>query len=104
MSTNGLRFVLQFWCAKTPVFWLPQGWVPWWVEWLLAFPKAPSGSVSVQVWFMACTTVIQLVSTGVVVGWSLIMTKTGEGREKAEGQKFESAANKVVPDDVKKEL
>ena len=61
LSTNGWRLLLQFWCARRPVFWLPTGWVPSWVEWALGFPKAPRGSVSVQVWFMACTTVVMII-------------------------------------------
>ncbi|KAI5784702.1 CHD5-like protein-domain-containing protein [Geopyxis carbonaria] len=51
--TTGLRFFLQFWYSKQAIFWLPEGWVPWYVEWGLSFPRAPMGSVSIQVWTFA---------------------------------------------------
>ncbi len=35
--------------------------MPWYVEWTLAFPRAPSGSVSINVWSAACATVCQVV-------------------------------------------
>ena len=34
--------------------------MPWYVEWTLAFPRAPSGSVSINVWSAACATVFQI--------------------------------------------
>ena len=40
------------------MFWVPRGWVPYYVEWILSFPRAPLGSVSMQVWAAACLTVI----------------------------------------------
>ncbi len=81
LGTNGLRFLLQFWFAKQPMFWLPRGWVPGFVEWALAFPRAPRGSVSVQVWGIACATVVQLVGEAVVAGWVLVREGEGKGRE-----------------------
>ena len=56
-----MKMFLQFWHAKTPVFTYPQGWLPWPVEWLLAFPRVTYGAVSINVWSMACGTVIALV-------------------------------------------
>ncbi|KAI9785701.1 MAG: GET complex subunit get1 [Geoglossum umbratile] len=61
LSINGLRIFIQFWYAKRAIFWIPQGWVPGYVEWLLAFPKAPRGSVSIQIWGLACASIISLV-------------------------------------------
>ncbi|KAK6356595.1 GET complex subunit get1 [Orbilia javanica] len=62
---SALGFFVQFWHRKEPVFWLPIGWVPDYVEWGLSFPQAPRGSVSVNVW-SACTAVVAgLVSTWV---------------------------------------
>jgi hypothetical protein len=58
--TSGVRLFLQFWHAKTAVFRFPRGWVPWYVEWTLAFPRAPSGGVSVNVWGAACAAVLTL--------------------------------------------
>jgi hypothetical protein len=61
LSMNGLRLFLQFWYAKQALFWIPQGWAPGYVEWLLAFPKAPRGSVSIQIWALACASIVPLV-------------------------------------------
>ncbi|KAF4551836.1 CHD5-like protein [Elsinoe fawcettii] len=64
-GTTGLRFLLQFWYSKRPMFWLPQGWVPYYAEWVLSFPRAPIGSVSMQVWWIACASVILLAGEGI---------------------------------------
>ena len=72
LGTNGLRFFLQFRFAKQPLFWIPRGWVPGYVEWLLAFPRAPRGSVSIQMWGIACATIVQLVGAAVVAGLVLV--------------------------------
>ncbi|PYH97581.1 CHD5-like protein [Aspergillus ellipticus CBS 707.79] len=58
LSTTGLKFFLQFWYSKTPVFMLPEGWLPYYVAWVLSFPRAPFGSVSIQVWSNVCATTI----------------------------------------------
>jgi len=47
------------------MFWIPESWVPGVVEWGLAFPRAPKGSVSIQVWSFA---VGQVVTTLVAAG------------------------------------
>lgn len=60
LSTTGLRFFLQFYFTKTPVFDLPPGWFPYPVEWILSFPRAPLGTVSNQVWGSACAAAISL--------------------------------------------
>jgi hypothetical protein len=62
LSTNGLKIFLQFYYSKTPVFALPAGWFPSYVEWVLSFPRAPRGSVSVQVWNSVCATAIAVVA------------------------------------------
>ena len=62
LSTNGLKIFLQFWYSKTPVFALPAGWFPYYVEWVLSFPRAPLGSVSIQVWSNVCATTIGVVA------------------------------------------
>ncbi|KAL8827709.1 MAG: hypothetical protein Q9170_006908 [Blastenia crenularia] len=85
LGTNGLRFFLQFWFAKRPMFWIPRGWIPGYAEFLLAFPRAPRGSVSIQVWGIACATVVQLVGAAAAAGWVLVQKKgEGNGREKVE--------------------
>ncbi len=56
-----MQMLLQFWHAKTPVFTYPRGWLPWPVEWILAFPRCPYGAVSINVWSMTCGTVVAMV-------------------------------------------
>lgn len=66
--------------------------MPGFVEWALAFPRAPRGSVSVQVWGIACATVVQLVGEAVVAGWVLVhKRREGEGKER-EGMKMGAKA------------
>ena len=55
------------------MFWLEKGWMPSYVEWLLSFPRAPIGSISIQVWAMACASVIQLVSEALVSIYGLVL-------------------------------
>ncbi|EAW10100.1 guided entry of tail-anchored proteins factor 1 [Aspergillus clavatus NRRL 1] len=62
LSTSGLKIFLQFYYSKTPVFALPAGWFPSIVEWMLSFPRAPRGSVSVQVWNSVCATAIAVMA------------------------------------------
>ncbi|MCJ1298914.1 GET complex subunit get1 [Hypocenomyce scalaris] len=103
LSTNGLRFFLQFWYSKSPLFWIPQGWLPGYVEWLLAFPRAPRGSVSIQVWGAACACAIQLVGaamTAVVV--LLMQQKQREGP--GMGTPMKMSARSGGGEKVKKEL
>ncbi|EFE31483.1 retrograde vesicle-mediated transport protein Get1, putative [Trichophyton benhamiae CBS 112371] len=64
-STTGITIILQFWFSKSPIYDLPRGWFPWQVEWILSFPRAPLGTVSIQVWGGACGTVIALVGGAV---------------------------------------
>lgn len=44
------------------MFWIPEGWVPGYIEWGLSFPRAPIGSVSIQVWGFAVGQVVTLLS------------------------------------------
>ncbi|KAL8932017.1 MAG: hypothetical protein Q9216_006994 [Gyalolechia sp. 2 TL-2023] len=85
LGTNGLRFFLQFWFAKRPMFWMPRGWVPGYVEFLLAFPRAPRGSVGIQVWGIACGTVVRLVGAAGAAAWILMQKRRAQevrGKEK----------------------
>ncbi|KAI0339849.1 hypothetical protein BDW22DRAFT_1360869 [Trametopsis cervina] len=57
--TAGLQFFVGWWYRKSAVFYLPPGWfgpLTWW----LAFPFAPTGSVSCGVWQMSCRRVIKM--------------------------------------------
>lgn len=71
------------------------------MEWVLAFPRAPTGGVSVQVWGIACVSVIGMVGEGVQAGWKLLERKREggqvggrerSGREKEEGLAFKSGS------------
>jgi len=64
--------LLQFWFSKQAMFWIPKGWVPYYAEWLLSFPRAPLGSISIQAWFLACTAIIILVSDALVAIVALV--------------------------------
>jgi tail-anchored protein insertion receptor len=85
--TSGVRLFLQFWHSKTPVFTFPRGWVPWYVEWTLAFPRAPSGSVSINVWSAACAAVLKVLGDLVESLLVMIQGQTGVKR-KEEAMKF----------------
>ncbi|PGH20819.1 protein GET1 [Polytolypa hystricis UAMH7299] len=90
-STTGLKLFLQFWYSKTPMFDLPREWLPWQVEWVLSFPRAPLGTVSIQIWGGACATVVPLVgdAVGEVISqvWkSSNGSTTGSGAKKASAE------------------
>lgn len=59
-ATSGVKFALPLWYAKRPMFWLPPAWFPYYAEWVLAFPRAPLGSVSIASWQLACAGFIKL--------------------------------------------
>ncbi|KAF7905028.1 uncharacterized protein EAF01_005550 [Botrytis porri] len=85
LGTNGLRMLLQFWFSKQAMFWLPKGWFPYYAEWLLSFPRAPLGSISIQAWTLACAAVILLVSDALVAVVALVLgTQTGVKAKKME--------------------
>lgn len=94
-ATSGVKFVLPFWYAKQPMFWLPKGWFPYYVEWILSFPRAPLGSISIASWQLACAGFILLVSDTITAVFGLVLgarlekkaqwTKAGGGR-KGQGQ------------------
>jgi tail-anchored protein insertion receptor len=59
--TSGVKFALQFWHAKTPIFTYPREWLPWPIEFALGFPRCPYGGVSINIWSNSCALVIALV-------------------------------------------
>lgn len=73
LGTSGMRYFLPFWYSKTPMFWLPHGWFPYHAEWIISFPRAPIGSVSVASWQLACTGVITLVADTITAVISLVV-------------------------------
>ncbi|USW58713.1 Putative Get1 family, helix hairpin bin domain superfamily protein [Septoria linicola] len=89
LGTQGVNFLLNTYYSKTPMFWLPQGWVPYYAEWVLSFPRAPLGGVSVNVWAIACGSVIAMVTELAVAAWALKEGKVQEGKNKGEKVKME---------------
>ncbi|PGH02121.1 protein GET1 [Blastomyces parvus] len=89
VATSGLMLFLQFWYSKKPIFTLPPGWIPWQVQWVLSFPRAPMGTVSIQIWGGACATVVALVgdAVGYVAGSKSQGIKVGAGMGEKEGKK-----------------
>ncbi|KAK3343731.1 CHD5-like protein-domain-containing protein [Lasiosphaeria hispida] len=81
ISTRGVQWFLPFWYSKEPIFWLPYGWFPYYVEWFASFPRAPIGSVSIVVWQWACTGMITLIIETVVAAYGLAAT-VGEKAQK----------------------
>jgi len=80
--TTGLNLILQFWYAKRAIFWIPKGWVPYYAEWILSFPRAPLGSVSLQVWTMACSSVVKMVSEALIAAAVLGLGYVAAGKRK----------------------
>ncbi|THV98826.1 protein get1 [Aureobasidium pullulans] len=106
LGTNGMRYLLQFWFSRQALFWLPQGWVPGYVEWLLAFPRAPKGSISIQLWGIACASVISLSSEAIVATY-VLATKRPDmkaGKQEQEPQAFKSDGATTTSAEGEKEL
>ncbi|ORX38322.1 protein GET1 [Kockovaella imperatae] len=61
ICTTGAQLVLVWWFRKRPVFWLPRGWIPGPIVWLLSFPSAPLGAVSSGAWAAVCKRVFATV-------------------------------------------
>ena len=86
------------------MFWIPRRWLPWYIEWLLAFPRAPTGSISIQIWAGACAAVIQLLSSAIGAVYALV-TKQKLDKEKASPQQFGAGpGTSVGSSEPKKEL
>jgi tail-anchored protein insertion receptor len=81
IGINGLRLFLQYMYNRRPLFWIPKGWLPYYAEWLLSFPMAPLGSISIYMWSIACANVIQILTDVLVAGFVL-----GAGDKRQGGQ------------------
>jgi hypothetical protein len=103
LGTNGLRTFLQFWYSKQAMFWIPKGWVPYYAEWLLSFPRAPLGSISIQAWFLACTAIIILVSDALVSIVALVLSLGSGTAQKAKKEPIAAPSEKAAAGE-KKEL
>lgn len=75
-----MRWFLPFWYSREPMFWLPHGWFPYYAEWLISFPRAPLGSVSVASWQLACRGVIALVADTI----GAILRLVADAKQKAQ--------------------
>ena len=74
--TRGLQYFLPFWYSKEPMFWLPKGWFPYYAEWILSFPRAPLGSLSIGSWQLACSGFITIVSDVITAILGLVLGKS----------------------------
>lgn len=74
------------------MFWLPYGWFPYYAEWLISFPRAPLGSVSVASWQLACTGVIALVMDAIGAMIRLVMDARGSCASRQTKQHVKSGA------------
>jgi hypothetical protein len=88
------------------MFWLPAGWVPYYVEWILSFPRAPLGSVSIQVWGAACASMIALAAEALAAAWVLATKKPTPTANQQEKEPMAFKANQQPASEagVKKEL
>lgn len=84
------------------MFWIPKGWAPYYAEWLLSFPRAPLGSISIQAWALACGAFILLVSDAIAAIVALVLTSTPKSKTKGEPIKVPVQA--VPSEESKKEL
>jgi hypothetical protein len=82
ISTRGVQWLLPMWYGKLPMYWLPYGWFPYYVEWFASFPRAPLGSVSIVTWQAACTAILTLVMNAVVGILAFIAASRQSGKQK----------------------
>jgi hypothetical protein len=80
------------------MFWLPQGWVPYYAEWLLSFPRAPLGSISIQAWVLACGAVILLVSDAIIATIGLLMEMGSNLGQKTKAEPVKFSRDKSAPE------
>lgn len=83
------------------MFWIPAGWVPYYVEWILSFPRAPIGSVSINVWGIACASMISLVEEAITATYVLVTHKAPPTAAKGEPMAFSAGGDEKAE---KKEL
>ena len=73
------------------MFWLPHGWFPGYAEWLVAFPRAPRGSVSIASWQIACTVVLGLLKDTILALVALVQEALKTKAKAPAGEKKEAA-------------
>lgn len=94
------------WYAREPMFWLPHGWFPYYAEWIISFPRAPLGSVSVASWQLACTVVVGLAADALrpIVRLVLDVRVKHAARSRKQPVQSSSRARKDAAEDSDKEL
>ncbi|KAH8888266.1 hypothetical protein GQ53DRAFT_654586 [Thozetella sp. PMI_491] len=90
--TRGLQWFLPFWYSREPMFWLPYGWFPYYVEWFVSFPRAPLGSVSIVVWQWACTGILLLASETITAALGLVLAQPKQKQAVPAGSEKKVAA------------
>lgn len=73
------------------MFWLPYGWFPYYAEWLMSFPKAPMGSVSIVSWQLACNGMVTLLTELITSILGLVL-KAKQGQQQQGKAKFKVPA------------
>ncbi|RFU80722.1 hypothetical protein TARUN_1491 [Trichoderma arundinaceum] len=73
LLTRAPQYIIPFWYATEPMFWLPHGWFPYYAEWIISFPRAPLGSVSIASWQLACTGIVTLLSDILTIIFKFIL-------------------------------
>lgn len=86
LLTRAPQYIIPFWYATQPMFWLPHGWFPYYAEWIISFPRAPLGSVSIASWQLACAGILSLLIDAVTTVFGLAQgTKQKEAPVPAAG-------------------
>lgn len=83
------------------MFWLPHGWFPYYAEWIISFPRAPLGSVSIASWQLACTGLLTLISDLITGIYGLVYSTSAA--QAAPTTKEKSGAKKEKPVESQKE-
>jgi hypothetical protein len=104
LLTKAPSYLIPFWYAKEPMFWLPHGWFPYYAEWIISFPRAPLGSVSVASWQLACTGILGLIADLITGIYGLIFSAQEETKSKAKAKAKVPATGGGAANDEKKEL
>ncbi|KAL7930151.1 CHD5-like domain-containing protein [Trichoderma chlorosporum] len=73
LLTRAPQYIIPFWYATEPMFWLPHGWFPYYAEWIISFPRAPLGSVSIASWQLACSGMVNLLSEILSLVFKLVL-------------------------------
>jgi tail-anchored protein insertion receptor len=79
LVTYGFQFYIQIRFSRHAIFWLPKGWLPWFGEWVVSFPAAPRGAVSLQAWQLACRAVIGMIADAILATVALLRGQLGTG-------------------------